>query len=211
MKHIFLFLLAALMLCGCNTKPVLREGYYLLPLEESENAPVYFCLESNGGGYFHAMGVDAPLSWTPEGLGEELSPGVVTKKGLEFRDGEAPLIFTYSRKLPESYHQGVLQPGFYIPAAEEHAALMCCVQLRDGGTGDFFFMGTTEPIKWEPTRLTFRDLIVPASRNGFTLAGDEPVVFTYTGETLPEGYGYLPDPTAPGVCGVVEAESDAFR
>ena len=44
MKRLLCLLAALLLLTGCDSVR-LRRGYYLLPLEETEGVPFYFCLD----------------------------------------------------------------------------------------------------------------------------------------------------------------------
>lgn len=202
MKRIICAALACLVLFGCASVPVLREGYYLAPLEETGGAPMYFCLESGGTGYVHAMGQDVEIAWTPEGLGGNFSDGIVTENGIEFPDA---LVFPYSQNLPDEYLQPILRPGFYIPVDEEYASLMCYAELREDGTGEFSIMGQTQPIEWEPFKFYLDDLIVCATAEGFVINDGEAVAFRYMGDTLPDGY--IPDPPA----GVYAVSSIGYR
>ena len=117
MKRLLCGLLAVLMLCGCAA-PGLRAGYYVLPLEESDGMPLYFCLEPDGAGYLHAMGQDVPVTWTKDGLEGDFSDGIPTADGLEFPAGEDTLLLTWSRKLPREY-QNDFPAEYYISNMED--------------------------------------------------------------------------------------------
>ncbi len=194
MKRIICALLACLLLCACASAPVLKEGYYLAPMEDTGGSPMYFCLKTGGTGFVHVMGQDTPITWTPEGLEDLFSDGVVTEDGIEFPDG---IVYPYSKTLPDEYLQPILKPGFYISEGEEFDSLMCYAELREDGTGEFSIMGMARPIEWEPTKFYFGDLIVCATETGFSMTEDGLTSnFCYVGDALPEGY--LPDPPAPG-------------
>lgn len=197
MKRIICALLACLLLCACSSTPVLKEGYYLAPMEETGGSPMYFCLEDGGTGYVHAMGEDIPITWTGDGIDGMFGDGVVTEEGIEFPDG---IVYPYSETLPEEYVQSVLRPGFYIPEEGEFDSLMCYAELREDGTGEFSIMGMAQPIEWEPTKFYFGDMIVCATETGFSMTDSVTSHFRYVGDELPEGY--LPDPPAPGVYAV---------
>ena len=117
MKRLLCLLAALLLLTGCDSVR-LRRGYYLLPLEETEGVPFYFCLESGGSGYVHALGQELPVEWSPGGLEGDFSDGIPTQNGLEFPGIEAPLILTWSRELPPEY-QNDLPPEYYISQMED--------------------------------------------------------------------------------------------
>lgn len=203
MKRILCALLACVLLCACTAAPALREGYYLFALEDSGGSPMYFCLESGGTGYVHAMGQDNEITWTPEGLGDLFADGVVTEAGIEFPDG---ILCTYSATLPDEYLQPIFRPGFYIPEEGEFDSLMCYAELREDGTGEFSIMGMSQPIEWEPTKFYFGDLIVCATGTGFTVTeGGVDSHFRWVGDALPEGF--LPDPPA----GVYAVSSIGYR
>ena len=193
MKRILCAALACVLLCACTAAPALKEGYYLAPLADGNGSPMYFCLESGGTGYVHAMGQDVDITWTPEGLGGNFSDGVITEKGIEFPDD---LVCTYSATLPDEYLQPILRPGFYIPVDGEYASMLCYAELREDGTGDLSVMGLDLPIKWEATKFYLSDLIACATEEGFVIGEGTPMEFTYIGDALPEGY--MPDPPAPG-------------
>lgn len=196
MKRIICALLACLVLWGCTSMPVLREGYYLFSLEDSSGAPMYFCLESGGTGFVHTMGEDVQITWTPEGLGGDFSDGVITESGIEFHGEDGIVICTYSKNLPDEYLQPIFRPGFYIPVDGEYASMLCYAELREDGTGDLSVMGLDMPIKWEATKFYLSDLIACATEEGFVIGEGTPMEFTYIGDALPDGY--LPDPPAPG-------------
>lgn len=194
MKRLLCAALACVLLCACTAAPALREGYYLFPLEDSGGSPMYFCLESGGTGYVHAMGQDNEITWTPEGLGDLFADGVVTETGIESPDG---ILCTYRATLPDEYLQPILRPGFYVPMDEEYASMLCYAELREDGIGDLSVMGLDLPIEWESTKFYLSDLIACATAEGFVIGEGTPMEFTWIGDALPEGY--LPDPPAPGV------------
>ena len=185
MKRLLCLCFACVLLLGCTGKPRLREGYYLLPLEDSWGVPTYFCLESGGTGYLHAMGEREELSWTPDALGGGFSDGVVTEEGLTFPEA---LTFSYSAQLPPEYLQPTLQPGYYIPDNEELASALTWVQLRPDGTGTFSILGMEKEIEWTSTGFYFGDMIISATADGFFAKDSVPVNYRYTGESLPESY-----------------------
>ena len=191
-KLLFLFL--ALVLCGCSAVPALREGYYLLPLAESEGVPFYFRLEEDGSGYLHAMGQDSPVTWEETGLGDLFCDCVPTRTGMEFPDGDGTLSLQYSRTLPEEYAGIVLRPGFYVPEDETLESLLTYAQLRADGTAIFSIMGMEKEIEWTPEVFYFGDMIICATADGFIARDTVTVHYRYTGDTLPEHYneGVLP-------------------
>ena len=187
MKRLLCFALA-LALCGCSFSPGLRKGYYLVPLEVSEGVPVYFCLESGGSGYAHAMGQEIPVTWTRDGLDGNFPDGVPTREGLEFPSGEGTLVLKWSRELPEGYADVFLRPGYYIPEEETLASLLAYAHLREDGTGYFSIMGMEKEITWTPEVLFFGDMSIYATADGFLARDTEAVHYRHTGDSLPEGY-----------------------
>ena len=80
MKRLLCLLAAVMLLVGCSA-PRLRTGYYTASLEETDSMPFYFCLESGGEGYLHAMGQEIPVQWTEAGLLGDFSDCIPTREG----------------------------------------------------------------------------------------------------------------------------------
>ena len=187
MKRLLCLLAALLLLTGCNSVR-LRRGYYLLPLEETEGVPFYFCLESGGSGYVHALGQELPVEWSPSGLEGDFSDGIPTQNGLEFPGIEAPLILTWSKTLPEGYADVYLRPGYYVPREETLDSLLTYAHLRPDGTGTFSIMGMEKEVTWTPEVLFFGDMTIYATAEGFLARDSVSVSYRFTGDALPEGY-----------------------
>ena len=118
MKQLLCSLLAFLLLTGCSA-PRLRAGYYVVSPEESEGMPMYFCLESGGTGYLHAMGQDIPIDWSETGLhGDLFSDCVPTREGMEYPNGDGTTVLTWNRELPPEYRND-LPPEYYISQMED--------------------------------------------------------------------------------------------
>jgi hypothetical protein len=188
MKRLLCLLLLLFLLPGCSSAPALREGYYLVPLEESNGSPMYFCLEPGGTGYVHAMGVDVELSWTSQSLAAPYDDCTPTAGGLTFPADGGFILCTYSNALPETHIQPLLQPGFYIPLDEELTSTLTYVQLLPDGTGIFSTMGTTKTFEWSDTRFYFEDMIVCATAEGFVARDTVSVNYIHVGDQLPEYY-----------------------
>ena len=118
MKRLLCLLAAVMLLVGCSA-PRLRTGYYTASLEETESMPFYFCLESGGTGYLHAMGQDIPIDWSETGLhGDLFSDCVPTREGMEFHNSGGTTALTWSRELPPEYRND-LPPEYYISQMED--------------------------------------------------------------------------------------------
>ena len=117
MKRLLCILLALLLLTGCDSVRLCK-GYYLLPLEETEGVPFYFCLGSGGTGYVHAMGQEIPVEWSASGLEGDFSDGVPTRDGLEFPSLDGPLVLTRHEELPPEYRNDH-PPEYYISQMED--------------------------------------------------------------------------------------------
>ena len=117
MKRLLCLLAAVMLLVGCSA-PRLRTGYYTASLEETDSMPFYFCLESGGEGYLHAMGQEIPVQWTEAGLQGDFSDCIPTREGMEFPNGDGTTALTWSRELPPEY-QNDLPPEYYISQMED--------------------------------------------------------------------------------------------
>ena len=85
MKRLLCGLLAALMLCGCTALPAgtsvpptttvpattagpaLKAGYYIYDGEYPNDTLLHFLISEDGTGYLSMLGIQAELTWTPEG------------------------------------------------------------------------------------------------------------------------------------------------
>ncbi len=100
----------------------------------------------------------------------------------------------------------VLKAGYYVPVNEEYAAMLFYIQLLEDGTGTISMMGMVHTLTWSPEGAVCGEMTVFPSADGLVLEDSVALDFTYTGDSLPEGF--LPDPPGPGVYAVSSVSQD---
>ena len=102
--------------------------------------------------------------------------------------------------IPATTAGPVLKPGFYVPVNEDLASMLITIQLVEDGSGVASVMGMPRVLTWAPEGAVWGDMTLIPTWDGLLCKDTVTSEFTYTGDSLPEGY--IPDPPAPGVYAV---------
>lgn len=100
----------------------------------------------------------------------------------------------------------VLKPGFYVPVNGDFAAMLWYIQLLEDGSGTFCTLGAASALTWTPENGDWTGRPLTPTADGLVVDDELALDFTYTGDSLPEGF--IPDPPAPGVYAVSSVSRD---
>lgn len=202
MKRFLCVILALFLLCGCaaapagttmpqtTSGPVLQPGYYIYDGELENDMLLYFRFSADGTGCLSMLGVEAELTWTPEGAilgiaGDDVT-ATPTGDGMLF-EGEA---FAYvGGELPGDFFPDPPEPGVYAVSSVERdgdidfygtlSRSSGYLELREDGTGVLEFDDAEYPFTMEGTTAVFEDWKLVLFYMSAEETGEEPLVMVY--------------------------------